>query len=444
MLDATSRRRKQTTKEDLFSTMPQHGSRIIPADHGGAGRGGGKEAHRNKQHHHQLPGAPPMAPHPGIMPTDQASMSAGDGSSSCSPWVKPGCMMELARLDKIPPPESGLPCPRCRSADTKFCYYNNYSLSQPRHFCRACRRYWTHGGALRDFPFSTSAARRNSKPAASNKHHEPPSMVASCCASGTGGGAASPSSSSGTSAAAPGGGGRAAAAAAMAVTHAQPLEQLASLAVGAESHRTVASRLWLPGHRSSQQDHPLGYCRQLGNITGAATTAIRLEVERQWYPPPQRQPLSFLGYINAAVAAPPTPAAGLLGASDAGVTTEAGSFAGGQMQAAMIICRVPGSAALTTEPAAASEMMAGNPPLPSTETTTGTLTTTSSPGEFLVESGLSPYFLGSGGSWACSYGSCSAGNDGGGGGSTSCTAAPGTSVWPDPSGLTSSSSGTIL
>ena len=148
-------------------------------------------------------------------------MSAGDGSSSCSPWVKPGCMMELARLAKIPPPESGLPCPRCRSADTKFFYYNNYSLSQPRHFCRACRRYWTHGGALRDLPFSTSAARRrrrNSKPAASNKHHEPPSMVASCCASGTGGGAASPSSSSGAIAAAPGGGGRAAAAAAMAVS----------------------------------------------------------------------------------------------------------------------------------------------------------------------------------------------------------------------------------
>ncbi|KAG9156496.1 hypothetical protein Leryth_027610 [Lithospermum erythrorhizon] len=36
--------------------------------------------------------------------------------------------------------------------NTKFCYYNNYSLSQPRHFCKTCRRYWTRGGALRNVP----------------------------------------------------------------------------------------------------------------------------------------------------------------------------------------------------------------------------------------------------------------------------------------------------
>ncbi|KAF8081967.1 hypothetical protein N665_0854s0007 [Sinapis alba] len=45
-----------------------------------------------------------------------------------------------------------LKCPRCNSSNTKFCYYNNYSLSQPRHFCKACRRYWTRGGALRNVP----------------------------------------------------------------------------------------------------------------------------------------------------------------------------------------------------------------------------------------------------------------------------------------------------
>jgi hypothetical protein len=43
-------------------------------------------------------------------------------------------------------------CPRCDSPNTKFCYYNNYSLSQPRHFCKTCRRYWTKGGALRNVP----------------------------------------------------------------------------------------------------------------------------------------------------------------------------------------------------------------------------------------------------------------------------------------------------
>ncbi|CAH8321106.1 unnamed protein product [Eruca vesicaria subsp. sativa] len=45
-----------------------------------------------------------------------------------------------------------LPCPRCESTNTKFCYYNNYNFSQPRHFCKSCRRYWTHGGTLRDIP----------------------------------------------------------------------------------------------------------------------------------------------------------------------------------------------------------------------------------------------------------------------------------------------------
>ncbi|KAF5737401.1 dof zinc finger protein DOF3.5 [Tripterygium wilfordii] len=43
-------------------------------------------------------------------------------------------------------------CPRCGSSDTKFCYYNNYSLTQPRYFCKDCRRYWTKGGSIRNVP----------------------------------------------------------------------------------------------------------------------------------------------------------------------------------------------------------------------------------------------------------------------------------------------------
>jgi hypothetical protein len=43
-------------------------------------------------------------------------------------------------------------CPRCDSPNTKFCYYNNYSLTQPRYFCKGCRRYWTKGGSLRNVP----------------------------------------------------------------------------------------------------------------------------------------------------------------------------------------------------------------------------------------------------------------------------------------------------
>ncbi|GAB2291366.1 hypothetical protein Dimus_025624 [Dionaea muscipula] len=55
-----------------------------------------------------------------------------------------------------------LPCPRCESTNTKFCYYNNYNLSQPRYFCKACRRYWTRGGTLRNIPFG-GGHRKNSK-----------------------------------------------------------------------------------------------------------------------------------------------------------------------------------------------------------------------------------------------------------------------------------------
>ncbi|KAK9269920.1 hypothetical protein L1049_025493 [Liquidambar formosana] len=51
-------------------------------------------------------------------------------------------------------------CPRCASSNTKFCYYNNYSLSQPRYFCKGCRRYWTKGGSLRNVPVG-GGCRRN-------------------------------------------------------------------------------------------------------------------------------------------------------------------------------------------------------------------------------------------------------------------------------------------
>ncbi|WOG97424.1 hypothetical protein DCAR_0416764 [Daucus carota subsp. sativus] len=53
-----------------------------------------------------------------------------------------------------PPPATN--CPRCDSPKTKFCYYNNYSLSQPRYFCKTCKRYWTKGGALRNVPIGGS------------------------------------------------------------------------------------------------------------------------------------------------------------------------------------------------------------------------------------------------------------------------------------------------
>ncbi|CAN4077422.1 unnamed protein product [Withania somnifera] len=58
-------------------------------------------------------------------------------------------------------------CPRCNSTNTKFCYYNNYSLSQPRFFCKTCRRYWTDGGSLRNIP--VGGVSRKSKKSSSSK-----------------------------------------------------------------------------------------------------------------------------------------------------------------------------------------------------------------------------------------------------------------------------------
>ncbi|KAF2288694.1 hypothetical protein GH714_010619 [Hevea brasiliensis] len=71
-------------------------------------------------------------------------------------------MADRARLANIPMPEAALKCPRCESTNTKFCYFNNYSLSQPRHFCKTCRRYWTRGGALRNVPVG-GGCRRNKR-----------------------------------------------------------------------------------------------------------------------------------------------------------------------------------------------------------------------------------------------------------------------------------------
>ncbi|GAB2217473.1 hypothetical protein Droror1_Dr00000665 [Drosera rotundifolia] len=61
-----------------------------------------------------------------------------------------------------PQKDQSLNCPRCNSTKTKFCYYNNYSLTQPRYFCKACRRYWTQGGSLRSVPVG-GGSRKNKR-----------------------------------------------------------------------------------------------------------------------------------------------------------------------------------------------------------------------------------------------------------------------------------------
>lgn len=87
-----------------------------------------------------------------LTPNPSAANVEGSGSSrrTVSPATRPA---------EVP---QALKCPRCDSPNTKFCYYNNYSLTQPRHFCKTCRRYWTKGGALRNVPIG-GGCRKNKK-----------------------------------------------------------------------------------------------------------------------------------------------------------------------------------------------------------------------------------------------------------------------------------------
>ncbi|KAG9449929.1 hypothetical protein H6P81_009894 [Aristolochia fimbriata] len=104
----------------------------------------------------------------------QGTVHEEGGPDSASP---PGEMLTCARgapaaaplLERRlrPPHDQALKCPRCDSTHTKFCYYNNYSLSQPRYFCKTCRRYWTKGGSLRNVPVG-GGCRKNKKSSSSS------------------------------------------------------------------------------------------------------------------------------------------------------------------------------------------------------------------------------------------------------------------------------------
>uniref|UniRef100_A0A2N9FSS7 Dof zinc finger protein n=1 Tax=Fagus sylvatica TaxID=28930 RepID=A0A2N9FSS7_FAGSY len=126
--------------------------------------------HQQQNHHQQHTGdgsefntqlTPPPPP-----------LGGGGGGGSGSGQIRPGSMTDRARQAKIPQPEAALKCPRCESTNTKFCYFNNYSLTQPRHFCKTCRRYWTRGGALRNVPVG-GGCRRNKRSSKSNRSKSP-------------------------------------------------------------------------------------------------------------------------------------------------------------------------------------------------------------------------------------------------------------------------------
>ncbi|KAK8663916.1 hypothetical protein V6N13_083721 [Hibiscus sabdariffa] len=83
----------------------------------------------------------------------------GTPTSSSSPSPSPS---SSPATSSNPESHQNLRCPRCDSSNTKFCYYNNYNLTQPRHFCKTCRRYWTKGGALRNVPIGGGCRKNKS------------------------------------------------------------------------------------------------------------------------------------------------------------------------------------------------------------------------------------------------------------------------------------------
>ncbi|KAI4378615.1 hypothetical protein MLD38_016071 [Melastoma candidum] len=115
-------------------------------------------------HPHHLQPPPTPAPPPPPPPPPPPHGPVGGGPNS-----RPRSMVERARLANIPMPEAALKCPRCESTNTKFCYFNNYNLLQPRHFCKSCRRYWTRGGALRTVPVGGGCRRAKRTKSSSKK-----------------------------------------------------------------------------------------------------------------------------------------------------------------------------------------------------------------------------------------------------------------------------------
>ncbi|CAN0896559.1 Cyclic dof factor 2 [Linum grandiflorum] len=84
------------------------------------------------------------------------------GKSDQSETTTSSSQQQQQQQDKtLKKPDKILPCPRCNSMETKFCYYNNYNVNQPRHFCKNCQRYWTAGGTMRNVP--VGAGRRKNK-----------------------------------------------------------------------------------------------------------------------------------------------------------------------------------------------------------------------------------------------------------------------------------------
>ncbi|KAL9227357.1 hypothetical protein vseg_003053 [Gypsophila vaccaria] len=108
---------------------------------------------------------------PAMSETNDQTEKPIDSEKECEPLddEKESNNTKNSEQKQLKKPDKILPCPRCNSMDTKFCYYNNYNVNQPRHFCKSCQRYWTAGGTMRNVP--VGAGRRKNKSSASRYCH---------------------------------------------------------------------------------------------------------------------------------------------------------------------------------------------------------------------------------------------------------------------------------
>ncbi|XP_004495498.2 dof zinc finger protein DOF4.6-like [Cicer arietinum] len=93
--------------------------------------------------------------------------------------TKNTCEKAMLERKARPQKEEAINCPRCNSINTKFCYYNNYSLTQPRYFCKTCKRYWTQGGSLRNIPVGGGSRKNKTTTTTSNSSKNLPQTLLS-------------------------------------------------------------------------------------------------------------------------------------------------------------------------------------------------------------------------------------------------------------------------
>ncbi|KAA8537066.1 hypothetical protein F0562_029544 [Nyssa sinensis] len=95
-----------------------------------------------------------------IQPVDEVTDECGEATKMEVEGLPFDCsLMKTAQLKPIWFAKRRLLRSQTRSfhvlvatAWTQFCYFNNYNVNQPRHFCKNCQRYWTAGGTLRNVP----------------------------------------------------------------------------------------------------------------------------------------------------------------------------------------------------------------------------------------------------------------------------------------------------